>query len=133
MTFAEIDQLIEAMHANGVNRLEWEHLRKGTRLCLTLPESSEPLAPVQRPAPERRSITAPGIGAFVARGGDDGFPPLEDGAAVQAGETLGYIAQGAVLQVLTTPVQGTLVGSLPLNGQVFGHGDAVLHMERTVE
>lgn len=128
MTFAEIDQVIAAMQANGVIRLEWRHLTKGTRLSLSLPGSH-----AQPPANEKTTslevtVIAPGIGTFAPRGGDDGLPPLLASAPVQARETLGYLAHGSVLHVLIAPCSGVVAGALPDAGQVFGYGDTVLHL-----
>lgn len=128
MTQPEIAQLIAAMRINGVTRLEWEHLRKGTLLCLTLPETMGQPPAMPTPEPVRLGVIAPTIGTFVARGGDDGLPSLAEGASVQAGEILGYIAQGPVLHLLTAPCDGTLSGGLADPGQVFGYGDTVLHL-----
>lgn len=128
MTFTDITRLIDAMRANGVTRLEWEHLRKGTRVCLTLPEAAGPPSALPKPGPVRISVAAPTIGTFVARGGDDGMSALAEAASVQPGEPLGYIAQGPVLHLLTAPCAGTLLAGLPANGQIFGYGDTVLEL-----
>lgn len=128
MTYPDIKALIAAMHATGVTRLDWEHLRKGHRLCLTLPDT--PSLPPARPVatPLRPRVLSPAIGRFVARGGEDGLGPLPTGGAVQAGEPLGYIAQGAVLHVLAAPCAGWLSDGLPGEGQIFGHGDVVIEL-----
>lgn len=128
MTYSDITQLIAAMRANGVTRLEWDNLRKDHRLCLTLPDGP-PQPPALPPAaPPLQHVRAPAIGHFVARGGEDGLPPLTDTAAVQTGEPLGYIAQGAVLHLLTAPCAGHLASDLPEVGEVFGYGDIVFDL-----
>lgn len=128
MTFAEIDQVIAAMQANGVTRLEWGHLTKGTRLRLGLPASNAQPPANQKPISPEVAVIAPTIGTFAARGGHDGLPPLAASGRVQAGETLGYLAQGPVLHVLIASCSGAVAGALPDAGQVFGYGETVLHL-----
>lgn len=52
MTDSDINQLIAAMRANEVTRLEWDHFCNGHRLCLTLPDTSlqPPALPTTAPA-----------------------------------------------------------------------------------
>jgi hypothetical protein len=135
MTPDEIDLLIAAMRANGVTRLEWTQHRKGTELCLTLPEGegAPPAPPAAEVAGRTRAVTSPGIGRFVPRGGDDGLAPLAAGATVRKHEPLGYVAQGAVLQILTAPEDGILAGGLPEAGRVLGYGEKLLELEGDAE
>ncbi|HSF64944.1 MAG TPA: hypothetical protein VLA78_11180 [Paracoccaceae bacterium] len=127
LSVAEMDLLVAAMRRHGVTRLEVAHHRRGWRIDLALPEGGGVSEAPPSPAPV--VVASPGIGTFAPRGGDDGLPELAPGAAVMAGEVLGYVAQGPVRQIIAAPGAGTLRGPLPEAGQVCGFGDGLFEME----
>jgi hypothetical protein len=125
---ADLGRLLAAMRANGVENLTLE--AEDERLELGLFAATAPaviaVAPVQ---PVQHAAKAEAPGRFVPRGDEDGLTVLKNGATVQADELLGYLAQGDVLSLISSPVAGRLLGALPQEGAVFGYGDAVFKIE----
>jgi hypothetical protein len=122
---ADLDRLLAAMRANGVESLTLE--TQDERLELGLFAATAPA--VVAAAPAQHAAKAEALGRFLPRGGEDGLPVLKDGATVQADELLGYLAQGDLLSLISSPVAGKLLGDLPQAGAVFGYGDAVFNIE----
>lgn len=128
-TQAELDRLIDAMRANAVTLLEVTGPDAELKLGLSAAADIAPRAPK---APRRIAAHSPCIGRFVPRGAQDGLSPLGACANVQAGDTLGYIAQRQALALVVAPADGTLVADMPPpEGTVFGYGDVVFELEAT--
>lgn len=129
MTQDEMARLIAAMRAHGVTRLELSQPGKGRMLCLALANAA---SPPQLPAsPRRRTVLSPGIGRWVPLREGDGLSPPEIGASLRAGDPLGHVAQGAVLQIVAAPCAGRLASPLPEAGHVCGHGDPLAEIEES--
>lgn len=127
MTHEEIARLIAAMRFHGVTRLELSQPRKGLQLCLTLAD-----APPQHQPPatqRRRAVLSPGIGLWVPLGRGDGTSSPAVGARIRAGDPLGHVAQGAVLQIVAAPCDGRLASALPTAGHACGLGDQLAEVE----
>ena len=126
MTQDDMARLIAAMRAHGVTRLELSQPRKGRMVCLTLGDTPVP----QHPAtPRRHAVLSPGIGRWVPLGRGDGLSPPGTGALLRAGDPLGHVAQGGVLQIVVAPCGGRLASALPDAGHVCGHGDPLAEIE----
>ena len=124
---AELDRLIDAMCASRVTTLE---IRRGKeRLRLVRGSASLPATARPRPMPVFVPARSPAIGAFLARGIDDGLPPLEPGAPVREREVLGYVCQGPVRTIVVAPATGVLITEAPLDGTLLGYGDTVFTTE----
>lgn len=110
LTLEQVNDLVTAMVANDVETLEVEGKGYALRLKRTCGQGGS--AKLSR----RRDAQSPASGTFHARGGDDGLTELERGAQVTAGEPIGYITQGPLRFVCTSPATGTLAGRLPSDG-----------------
>lgn len=127
---SDLDQLLSAMRANGITRLDVRDRDKHLRL--DLPPGAAPAAPPTAAidnAPRTLAVHSPCIGRFLPRGGDDGLPLLEPDAEVTADEVLGYVGDGEARAILAAPAGGRLWGVAPAPGTVLGHGDTVFTME----
>lgn len=128
---SELDRLLKAMRATGVQQLALEG--EGHKLCLGLFSEDAPAthSDQRAPAPSKTPIPAKseGIGLFVARGNDDGLSALEPLAAVSQGDVLGYVAQDDIRTVIVAPISGMIIDSAPQSGTVIGFGDEVFLIE----
>lgn len=131
MMFAQsdLDQLLAAMRANGVSRLDVRS--NGKHLRLDLPSTAMPPAWSDAPSRELRriSVKSPGIGRFLPRGEDDGLPVLEPGVAVTKGDILAYVRLGDVRLVVAAPDHGRFHDGAPSPGAVVGYGDTLFTLE----
>lgn len=126
---SDLDQLLAAMRANGVTRLDLR--ARGKRLRLDLPAGTVPSGPStpQASAPPSIPAQSPGIGRFLPRGGGDGLPDLAPDTTVVRGEVLGYVCQGDARAIVQAPESGRLRGKAPATDEVLGFGDTVFTVE----
>lgn len=129
---AELDRLINSMHANAVTSLEVGF--DGMSLHLDFPHTVILAAKPLTSSPQSRCksiVKSPCIGRFLSRGEDDGLIPLTTSSTIQTGEILGYIIHGIARACVSSTVDGKLAGDLPQKGQVFGYGDAIFSLDVT--
>lgn len=126
MTKDDMARLVAAMRLHRVTRLELSQPRKGVKVCLTLADATTgpPLV-----APRRQAVLSPGIGLWVPLGRGEGLPPPAVGDRLRAGDPLGHVAQGAVLQIVAAPCAGHLASALPAAGYLCGHRDRLAEIE----
>jgi acetyl-CoA carboxylase biotin carboxyl carrier protein len=123
LTQADLDRLLAAMRATGTTELE---VASGAeQLRLVLPQGIPPAVPPVVPPVSARS---PAIGHWLARGANDGLPPLRPGDAVRKGEVLGYVQAGPLRWILAAPEAGEVQGAGPPDGSLVGHGDPIIPM-----
>lgn len=121
-------RLVEAMRRSGITRLE---IDCGEKDLLTLalppacPDAAAPTVETATPTP----VKSPGMGRFVAAGGDDGLGQVTVGDRIGAGQVLGYLELDGARLPVCAPTPGILRGDLPAEGQIIGFGDPLFTLE----
>lgn len=128
MTLDQVNELARTMIANGIASLEVKGQDYAIRL-VRAPGARPFLAEMTGLRPEETQALSPATGPFHPRGGDDGFPDLEHGAQVLAGEPLGYVAIGSVRLLCISPATGRIVGLMPSPGQTVSAGAPLFSVE----
>jgi len=129
-TDTDITRLITTMRANAVTLLEVDG--EGGKLRIKLPPVASGTAPssaAPTAAPARKPVKSPTMGRFVPCGTDDGLSAAQDGAPVQAGAVLGYVAYGAARVPVSAPCSGQLRAGPPVPDALVGYGDTLFEVE----
>ncbi|WP_157961839.1 acetyl-CoA carboxylase biotin carboxyl carrier protein subunit [Acuticoccus kandeliae] len=109
--------LLARMEAHGLTELEIAE--GGARVRLRLPRSSAPAPITETP------VKAAAIGVFHAIYPGSAAAPPPEGARVEAGDILGFLAQGPTLSAVRAPAAGWLGPRLVAEGEAVGHGAVI--------
>ena len=119
---ADLQSLAAAMYLSGIARIEIEGPE--ARLMLQVSPSAAPVTAVGGPPPTAgTTVAAPSMGVLRLAHPDGLFPPLGEGASVEAGQVLAFLQ----VQRLLLPVQaagpGRIAAVLATEGSLVGYGD----------
>ncbi|MCW8087384.1 acetyl-CoA carboxylase biotin carboxyl carrier protein [Sabulicella glaciei] len=122
MTAEEIGQITAWLKAAGLDSLELASPRAKLRLRLGAPAPAETgnLAPQPSAAPA--SIDARATGLFLPAHPWRATPPVQPGQRVQAGEIVGFLRIGPLLQPVTATSDGIVGRCLAAPGKLVGFG-----------
>lgn len=122
LSIEQIQRLVDTMEVNDLTTLEVDGGDYRVRLVRDRAQASPRSA-------ARRAVICPADGKFAGRGRDDGLAALARGAAVSAGEILGYLGIGFARVPVQAPNAGRLVAEPPPEGQDIGRGTILFELE----
>jgi biotin carboxyl carrier protein len=124
MTADEVRQIAAWLEATQISQLELT--APGRRLRLTLGGAAPSADPLPKASSSPHVITAGGTGVFLDTHPWTGVALASPGEPVRAGDVVGLLRTGLLLQPVTAPQDGILGARLAVPGATVGFGTPLI-------